>query len=770
MQDKKNRESSPKAHAGARRTISRDLTVSLALVVAVVSISIISMSIWFNTQRSERLYNQKAGEYIDYLIQSLELPLWNIDEEGIKKTCASFFRNDLVSKLVVTDNNGVVLFRRIETSESDMIERRGEIRFQNQLIGYVEIGLTSRIYKENNRQVLWSGVITTLVVILVLMASTRLLLKIYLGDPFHHLMDRIDRIARGDYETRGAPARQREIESILARFNDMAAQINSREKNLTELNVLLKKEIREREEADNALRESEEKFRAFAEQSVMGILILRRRRPIYANKAMAELLKYSVEEMLHWPPGIFYTRVIHQGDQPIIIRRMEKRRAGKARKTVENSTWRVVTNGGRVKWVESFSRTIKFGGRTSDLMMMVDITARRRAEGENVRLRNYLKNVIDSMPSILVGVDQEKKITQWNQEAEKATGISAEKAMGRALTDVFPRLAGEMGKLVEAIRNRRMQRDPRVEWTVDGETRFEDITVYPLVANGVEGAVIRVDDVTERVRIEEMMIQSEKMLSVGGLAAGMAHEINNPLAGILQNIQVIRNRVSKGLGKNSRVAEECGATMDALDAYMVRRGIFSMIDSVATSGKRAAKIVDNMLSFSRKSESAFAPHDLAALLDQTVELAENDYDLKKKFDFRQIEIVREYDSPMPEIPCEGSKIQQVFLNILKNGAQAMAEDVQNSEYRGTPRFTLRVSMDGKMSRVEIEDNGPGMDEATKKRAFEPFFTTKGIGVGTGLGLSVSYFIITENHGGSMAVESAPGKGSTFLVRLPLRNS
>ncbi|MCP4695216.1 MAG: histidine kinase, partial [Desulfobacterales bacterium] len=186
------------------------------------------------------------------------------------------------------------------------------------------------------------------------------------------------------------------------------------------------------------------------------------------------------------------------------------------------------------------------------------------------------------------------------------------------------------------------------------------------------------------------------------------------------------------------------------------------------SGKRAAKIVDNMLSFSRKSESAFAPHNLGLLLDQTLELAENDYDLKKKFDFRQIEIIREYALDMPETPCEASKIQQVFLNILKNGAQAMAEDVLDAEYRGSPRFILRVFMDGDMSRVEIEDNGPGMDDATRKRVFEPFYTTKGIGVGTGLGLSVSYFIITENHNGSMAVESAPGKGARFIIRLPRR--
>ncbi|MCP4689351.1 MAG: histidine kinase, partial [Desulfobacterales bacterium] len=297
-----------------------------------------------------------------------------------------------------------------------------------------------------------------------------------------------------------------------------------------------------------------------------------------------------------------------------------------------------------------------------------------------------------------------------------------------------------------------------------GERRYSDITVYPLVADGAEGAVIRVDDVTERVRMEEVMIQSEKMLSVGGLAAGMAHEINNPLAGIIQNIQVMRNRVSGDLKKNRRTAEECGISMAGFTAYMEKRGVMGMLDSVIDSSKRAAKIVENMLSFSRKSESRRLPVRLDRLLDKTVEIAASEYNLRKNYDFRQIEIIREYED-IPGVPCDAGKIQQVFLNILKNGAQAMAGF--ESENGTGARFNLRLAREGQMARVEIEDNGPGMDAETRKRIFEPFFTTKDIGVGTGLGLSVSYFIITENHEGSMSVESAPGKGSRFTIMLPL---
>jgi len=278
--------------------------------------------------------------------------------------------------------------------------------------------------------------------------------------------------------------------------------------------------------------------------------------------------------------------------------------------------------------------------------------------------------------------------------------------------------------------------------------------------------VIRVDDVTDRVRIEEMMVQSEKMMSVGGLAAGMAHEINNPLAGILQNLQVMRNRITHSTDRNVTAAAEAGTSLEAIQAYMHERGLIKMMDSVTEAGRRAAKIVDNMLSFSRKNEAHFEPNDLKELLERSLELASNDYNLKKRFDFRHIRIEREYDDTLDPIPCEGSQIQQVIFNLLTNSAQAMAECADDSK---PPQITLRLKRETNTALIEVEDNGPGMDAETRKRAFEPFFTTKEVGHGTGLGLSVSYFIITENHGGTMLVRSAPGKGTCFSIRIPFEH-
>ena len=392
-----------------------------------------------------------------------------------------------------------------------------------------------------------------------------------------------------------------------------------------------------------------------------------------------------------------------------------------------------------------------------------DVTDRKQAHDELKRLRNYLSNIINSMPSVLVGVDADGRVTQWNHQAEEMTGLCFDEAANQPLASVFPQLVDEMDRVKEAIKNRNVIRDTKIPRRQKGEIRFEDITIFPLVANGVEGAVIRVDDVTERVRLEEMMIQSEKMLSVGGLAAGMAHEINNPLAGILQNTAVLENRLMGDLPANRRAAERAGFSLPALNAYLDARKLPEMLENIRSSGNRAAEIVRNMLSFARKSDRAVSSHELDALLDQTVELARTDYDMKKRYDFKQIKIIKDYAPAVPPVPCEASKLQQVFLNILKNGAEAMASATDNDD---SPAFILRVVDEDAWVRIEIEDNGPGMNHATRRRIFEPFFTTKPVGEGTGLGLSVSYFIITENHGGEMDVKAVNGRGTRFVIRLP----
>lgn len=397
---------------------------------------------------------------------------------------------------------------------------------------------------------------------------------------------------------------------------------------------------------------------------------------------------------------------------------------------------------------------------------MIDITERKQRESEMHSLRNYLGNIINSMPSMLVGVDAQGLVTLWNQEAEKRTGRSADKVVGIPLVEAVPQLSREMGRVRLAIETGQEQTDPKRKRRKNGNLFYEDLTIYPLVADGVEGAVIRVDDITEQVSMEEMMIQNEKMLTVGGLAAGMAHEINNPLAGMLQTACVMQNRLNSRLDipANRRAAQTAGITLEGLEQFMAARSIPRMLETIVTSGKRVAEIVGNMLSFARKGNEGMVLSRLDKILESTLTLAATDYNLKKEYDFKKIKIIREYADNLVPALCQEAKIQQVLLNILGNGAQAMqAEAIKD------PCFIIRIYVDKtrRMICLEIEDNGPGIDETACKNVFDPFFTTKPVGQGTGLGLSVSYFIITENHGGEMVVESAPGAGAKFIIRLPL---
>ena len=394
----------------------------------------------------------------------------------------------------------------------------------------------------------------------------------------------------------------------------------------------------------------------------------------------------------------------------------------------------------------------------------VDITERNRSEQESQRLRTLLSNIINSMPSMLIGVDAEGRIAQWNQRAALLTEVPETRAQGRFLEEIVPWLAPEMPRIRQSIASRKPFFEGKIRRVEGGETIFEDVTIYPLITNGVEGAVIRIDDVTDKVRIEEVLVQSEKMLSVGGLAAGMAHEINNPLASIMGNAQVMETRLLHCLPQNTAAAHEAGISMDALKDYLESRGIPRMLHSIRDSGSQAAQIVNNMLSFSRKGDSIHAPEDIIRLLERTLELACTDYNLKKNYDFKKIKIIREFEPNLPRIMGSASKLQQVFLNLLRNGAEAMGEKTYPEG--DSPAFTLRGRYTPPWVRIELEDNGPGLSEAVRKRIFEPFFTTKPVDKGTGLGLSVSYFIITEEHCGVMSVESSVGQWTRFIIDLP----
>jgi signal transduction histidine kinase len=303
------------------------------------------------------------------------------------------------------------------------------------------------------------------------------------------------------------------------------------------------------------------------------------------------------------------------------------------------------------------------------------------------------------------------------------------------------------------------------------------------LADDIEGAVLRIDDVTESVRIEETMRQSAKMASVGRLAAGIAHEINNPLSAMMQSAQVLQMTFDTQYPRTRERLQASGIDPDALDLYLQERDTFEYLRGIRSSGERAAKIVSTLLSFSYQSSQP-SLYDLNSLVEQTLDLAATDYDLRRRFDFREIDIVRELAPDLPKVLCDGQQIQQVVLNLVRNAAQEMetkkmaAQAPGAGEYR--PRLTLRTALvqdegedrnvqplPGPMVRLEVEDNGPGFQQPAQAQLFEPFFTTKDEGEGTGLGLWLAWSIVVEQHRGRIWGEPGSDEGARFVVELPV---
>jgi two-component system NtrC family sensor kinase len=250
---------------------------------------------------------------------------------------------------------------------------------------------------------------------------------------------------------------------------------------------------------------------------------------------------------------------------------------------------------------------------------------------------------------------------------------------------------------------------------------------------------------------QSQLLQSEKMASIGQLAAGVAHEINNPVGFVNSNLGTLGGYVDRllTLVDTCRAGKASEADFKAADFEYLRSDIAELISESRDGLDRVKKIVSNLKDFSHVDEAEWQQADINAGLESTLNVVWNEIKYKA-------EVVKQFGQ-LPAVQCIPAQINQVFMNLLVNAAQAI-------EQKGT--ITLRSGVDGDHVWIEVADTGKGMTEEVRRRAFEPFFTTKPVGKGTGLGLSVSYDII-HKHGGEIDIASTPGRGTTFRIRLPV---
>jgi PAS domain S-box-containing protein len=358
------------------------------------------------------------------------------------------------------------------------------------------------------------------------------------------------------------------------------------------------------------------------------------------------------------------------------------------------------------------------------------------------RLKEFNENIVESINVGILALDLDDRIESWNAQMESMYALSRAEAIGQELRSVFP---SEFIDALESFRN-----EPGVHHlykfrlkTRAGEQRTANIAIAPLLSRDFVsvGRIILVDDITERVTLEAQLTQADKLSSIGLLAAGVAHEINTPLAVISSYAQML----SKQLKGDARLAP--------------------VLDKIIQQSFRAAEIANGLLNFSRTSTTEFRETSLNQVIRDTLSLLEH------QFKTAQVTVDLELAEELPSINGNPGKLQQVFLNLLLNAKEAMPE---GGRLRVATLIDRRTGHDGHVTAL-VADSGAGIAPEHLKRIYDPFFTTKtmpkpGNRRGTGLGLSVSYGIIQE-HAGKIHVESAVGAGTTFYLEFPLlRNS
>ncbi|MFV0349645.1 MAG: PAS domain S-box protein [Halodesulfovibrio sp.] len=434
-----------------------------------------------------------------------------------------------------------------------------------------------------------------------------------------------------------------------------------------------------------------------------------------------------------------------------------------------NAEFRMKAKDGSWRWILSRGSVIERDESGYAIMVSgthTDITERRYSEEKH-------RVLFERSPEAIF-IIKDAIITDCNPRAAEFFRCSRNALIGLGPADISPlhqpdgkRTEDKAAELLSRLQAEGTQTFEWLHRRFDGTLFYAEVSLSAMDLRNETHAVTFLRDISERKQVQDIMIQNEKMISVGGLAAGMAHEINNPLGGILQGIQNIKRRLSPELPANIEAARNTGCDLAAMREYLRQRKIDQLMEGIRESGQRAAEIVASLLTFSRKSERVYALSNMPELIDRAIGLTESDYDMRRSYDFKNIEIVRDYQSDMPEVECSATEMVQVIFNVIRNAAQAIARQEDRSE-RGT--ITIALAREGEHCIIDIDDNGPGMDDETRRRVFDPFFTTKQPGEGTGLGLAVSLQIITVYHGGELTVTSVPGQGTSFRIRLPLHHN
>lgn len=403
----------------------------------------------------------------------------------------------------------------------------------------------------------------------------------------------------------------------------------------------------------------------------------------------------------------------------------------------------------------------------------------RATEERLRRAAREKRRVLDSLSAFLVGVDGEGTVIEWNFVSSELFGLRSSETLGRPFEELelpWDR-DGVRDAIVECLATgERVRRDAfAVTRRGERDARLVSFTVNPTQEDGRRGFTLIGSDVTERQLLETQLHHAQKLESVGTLAAGIAHEINTPMQFVSDNVRFLSQSLGPMTGvldevpglvraaRENGLPEEVVAPVErrlaALDLEFVSQELPLALEETMEGVERVTTIVRAMKDFSHPGEEGMAPADLNKALETTLAVARNEYkywaDVETDF------------GALPPVECWVADLNQVFLNLLVNGSHAIRDKVgAESGQRGTIRIS--TALDGDVVEVRFADTGTGIPEEVREKVFDQFFTTKGVGKGTGLGLAICHAVVVDKHGGSIDFESTVGQGTTFVVRLPVK--
>gem|GEM_PF-2628599 len=378
------------------------------------------------------------------------------------------------------------------------------------------------------------------------------------------------------------------------------------------------------------------------------------------------------------------------------------------------------------------------------------------------------RNIFEGVADGLIIFDRNYKICAANEATMDMLGYNRNEILDLSVAAVMDTEVYELSSLMNAkIKDTGKFMETMQQFRRDGTTFPAEVRGNIIRFHGEEHILAVIRDISERLKTEELIMQSEKMHTVGSLAAGMAHEINNPLGIIIQGIQNVERRLMTDMPANREEAVALGIEFNDMQKYCEKRGISRYFSGIREAGERAADIIKRLINFSTRGESQMTTVNINDLLHEALDLAEKDYDLKKKYNFGKIKIEYKLNEDIPPVQLIREDIEQVILHLVRNSAQFMA-DKKYGDHEYGPKLIIETDFKDDILSLRISDTGPGISKDILPKIFDPFYTTHKVGSGTGLGLTVAYFIITGRHNGNISIESTNPEGTTILIKLPLQ--